>query len=167
MKLTKLQAKEATRGFTLVELIIYLAIVSVLATSLILWSLTVNDLGARSRLGVELNASGRFALEIITRDIEQAAGVTIPASAVPSPTLVLVNTLGETVTINVSNGQLIRVVALGNPISLTASPVAVTGFNVARETGQWSARNSLAVTLTLQVLPAPPRTFTTLVNLRY
>ena len=109
------------RGFTLIELIIYLAIVSALATSLILWSLTVGDLGARARSGAELNASGRGALEIIIRDIEQAMAVTAPASMTPSPTLTLTNTLGETVTISASGGQLIRTVALGTPLFLTIS----------------------------------------------
>ena len=51
MKLMKPQANEATQGFTLIELIIYLAIVSTLTTSLILWSLTVGELGVRARAG--------------------------------------------------------------------------------------------------------------------
>jgi len=166
MKLMKPQANEATQGFTLIELIIYLAIVSTLTTSLILWSLTVGELGVRARAGAELNASGRLALEIITRDIEQAAAVTTPASATPSPDLVLTNVLGETVTTDVSGGQLIRTVALESSFPLTALPTIVTNFTVARTTGPWAARNSLTVALTLQVLPAPPRTFTTAVNLR-
>ena len=158
---------KAIRGFTLVELIIYLAIVSALATSLILWSLTVGDLGARARSGAELNSSGRFALAIITRDIEQAVTVISPASATPSPVLTLTNVLGETVTISVLSGQLIRAVALGSPLPLTASPAEVTNFTVARTTGQWSARNSLAVILILRAGLAPARTFATTVNLRH
>ena len=154
------------RGFTLIELIIYLAIVSALATSLILWSLTVGDRGARARSGAELNASGRGALEIIIRDIEQAMAVTAPASMTPSPTLTLTNTLGETVTISASGGQLIRTVALGTPLFLTALPAEVTNFTAARATGPWAARQSLVVTLTLRAPPPPPRTFTTVVNLR-
>ena len=166
MKLTKLQANEATQGFTLIELIIYLAIVSALATSLILWSLTVGDLGARARAGAELNTSGRFALQIITRDLEQATVVTTPASATPSSTLTLTNALGQAVEISISNGQLTRTVADGSPLVLTTLPAIVTNFTVARTTGPWSARVSLSVSLTLRALPAPPRTFTTAVNLR-
>jgi len=167
MKLTKLQANKATRGFTLVELIIYLAVVSALATSLILWSLTVGDLGARARVGAELNTSGRFALQIITRDLEQATAVVEPSSTAPSSVLTFINALGETVTIGVLDGQLIRAVAGGSPLSLTASPATVSNFAVARTTGPWSARPSLSVGLTLRALPAPARAFTTIVNLRH
>lgn len=155
------------RGFTLIEIIIYLAIVSVLATSLILWSLSVNDLGARSRGGAALNASGRFALEIITRDIEQAAAIITPLPSATSPNSEFTNAIGETVTIGVANGQLVRTVGAGSPILLTASPALVTGFNVARATGPWAARASLVVNLTLQTLPAPARSFTAAVNLRH
>ena len=167
MKLTKLQANEATQGFTLIELIIYLAIVSALATSLILWSLTVGDLGARARAGAELNTSGRFALQIITRDLEQATVVTIPASATPSSILTLTNALDQAVNISISDGQLIRTVAGGNPLPLTTLPATVTNFTVARTTGPWSARVSLSVSLTLRALPAPARSFTTAVSLRH
>ena len=157
---------KATQGFTLVELVIYLAIVSALATSLILWSLTVGDLGARARSGAELNASGRFALGIITRDIEQAASVVSPVSATPSPTLILTNSLGQTVTVSLSSGRLMRTVGSGSPLPLTALPAEVTNFTVALATGSFSARHSLTVALTLRALPAPARAFTTTVNLR-
>ncbi|MFH1170433.1 MAG: prepilin-type N-terminal cleavage/methylation domain-containing protein [Candidatus Vogelbacteria bacterium] len=154
------------KGFTLIELIIYLAIVSALATSLILWSLTVGDLGARARAGAALNTSGRFALQIITRDIELATTVISPPSAAPGPTLTVTNALGQSVEIGLSNGQLIRTVAGGNPLALTTLPAIVTDFTVTRTTGPWSARPSLSVSLTLRALPAPPRTFATVVNLR-
>jgi len=157
---------QANQGFTLIELIIYLAIVSALATSLILWSLTVHDLGARARWGTAINASGRFALETITRDIEQAASITNPALPGPSSTLVLTNDLGETVTVNVSNGQLTRTVGSGDPLRLTASPVEVTNFTVALATYPMAIRNSLSVTLTLRTSSVPGRTFTTSANLR-
>ena len=159
-------ANEANQGFTLIELIIYLAIVSVLATSLILWSLTVGDLGARARQGAELNSSGRLALEIITRDLELAAAVTVPADSAPSPVLTLVNTLGEMITIRVSGGQLTRIVAGGNPLPLTAPLITVTDFSATRVAGPWAARPTLAVTLVLRALPAPARAFTTVINLR-
>lgn len=157
---------QANQGSTLIELIIYLAIVSVLATSLILWSLTVGNLGARAESGAELNASGRFALEIITRDIEQATTVITPASSVPSPVLTLTDALSETVTISVTSDELIRTVAGGSALPLTTFPATVVDFNVARATGPWAARGSLVVTLTLRAFSSSPRTFITAVSLR-
>jgi prepilin-type N-terminal cleavage/methylation domain-containing protein len=154
------------KGFTLVELIIYLAIVSTLATSLILWSLTVGDLDARARSGATLNTSARFALQIIARDLEQATTVVSPFSAAPSSVLILTDSFGQPVNISISNGQLVRKVGGINPLPLTALPATVTNFTVARTTGPWSARASLSVALTLSALPAPARTFTTVINLR-
>ena len=166
----KLKAKsykpETNQGFTLIELIIYLALVSFLATSLILWSLTVGDIGARARSGAEVNASGRFALAIIARDLEQATTVTNPATSAPSPILTLINSLGETVAISVSGSQLVRIVGAGSPLSLTASPANVVDFSVARATGPWAARQSLVVTLTLRAWPAPAHAFITAASLR-
>mgnify|MGYP001558243732 CR=1 FL=1 len=155
------------RGFTLIELIIYLAIVSALVTSLILWSLSIGNVGARARGGAELNASGRFALEIITRDIEQATALVVPAGATPSSTLTLTNALGEAVTISILGGQLMRTVGGGSPLALTARPAVVTNFTVARATGPWSARPTLTVTFILGALSAPARSFTTVANLRH
>jgi len=158
---------KAIQGFTLIELIIYLAIVSTLATSLILWALTVNDLGARARGVTEVNVSGRFALAIITRDIEQAVTVTAPAAITPSPILTLTNVLGQVISISVSDNQLVRTVGAGNPLALTALPAQVTDFTVYRTTGPWSGRNSLVANLTLRTLPMPAHIFTTVANLRH
>lgn len=163
---TQSEKLKANEGVTLVELIIYLAIVSALATSLILWSLTVGDLGTRARSGAELNSSGRFALAVITRDIEQATAVIAPASMAPSPILTLTNALGEEIVVSISGGQLVRTVAGGSLLFLTALPAEVTDFTAARVTGPWSARNSLVINLTLRAWPAPPRIFTATVSLR-
>ena len=157
----------ANQGFTLIELIIYLAIMSVFTVSLILWSLSVGDLGARARAGAEVNASARFALEIITRDLEQATSVTTPAPNATSSTLVLINDLGQTVTIDLSGGRLMRTVS-GNPaLDLTSTPTSqTTSFVVGRAGGLWAERDYFSIQIILSAPPAPARTLEAVVNRR-
>lgn len=160
--------RRANSGFTLIELIIYLAIVSTFAVSIILWSLSVGDLGARSRAGALVNASGRFALEIITRDIEQATAITTPTLNATSSSLVLVNNLGQTVTTNLNQGQLVRTITGSPTLEITStSSLQVANFVVGRVTGLWAERDSLTLHLTLDAPPAPPRTLTSVVNRRH
>ncbi len=158
---------KADQGFTLIELIIYLAIMSTFAVSLILWSLSVGDLGARARAGAEVNASARFGPEIITRELEEATSVITPVGNATSSTLVLVNNLGQTITFNLNQGRLSRVITGSPALALTAtSSLQVSDFVIGRVTGLWAERDSFSLNLTFNAPPAPPRTLQFVINRR-
>lgn len=113
-----------TRGFSLLELIIYIGILSlmvvILAGSFV--SLTRGRTQSESRVEVESNA--RFALERISQDIWTASSLVTPILSTASSTLSL-SVAGTSVVYDVVNGVLRRTVNAGTAEALTSSRVVV------------------------------------------
>ncbi|MCA9391812.1 type II secretion system protein [candidate division WWE3 bacterium] len=68
------------QGYTLVELIIYLAIMSTLMVSFIYYTISITTTRAKSNTIQEVQANARTALEVISNAVRDASGVNLGAS---------------------------------------------------------------------------------------
>ncbi|MBI2100752.1 MAG: hypothetical protein HYT47_01930 [Candidatus Vogelbacteria bacterium] len=84
-------------GYTLVEAIIYVAILAVLAVTFITLLFTMVQAYTEFRLARDLTSSAALALERLTREIRQATSVDLGLSAFgPSPGRLVLKTTDET-----------------------------------------------------------------------
>ncbi|MDD5152384.1 MAG: prepilin-type N-terminal cleavage/methylation domain-containing protein [Candidatus Pacebacteria bacterium] len=110
------------RGFSLMELLIYIAIVAVI---MVITTDTVISLSrgrGQSTARSEVDTAIRFAIARIQQDLKNASSVTTPAWNTSSATL-QATVSGVTILYDVSLGQLRRKEG-------AASPIAVSGTNV-------------------------------------
>lgn len=108
-----------TRGITLLELLIYVAMLSVLTVVVADAFLSIAKARGRSEARAEVNAAIRFATEAIRQDLKAATVLTTPVLGTPSATLVA-TVSGATVTYDVVSGQLRR-----NTEPVTGSAISV------------------------------------------
>ena len=76
-KKLKLTINNMRRGFTLVEIIIYLAIVSSIALSLVAFMLSVTTVRAKVETTSEVQENARFAMDIIAQKIRSATAASV------------------------------------------------------------------------------------------
>jgi len=110
------------RGFSLLELILYIAILSIMSVVLTASFLALTQGRTRSESRTEVNSNLRFAMDKITQDITNATFVTTPVSGT-SATLTV--TAGSTVAYSVVSGVLERSVDGGAGQAITGSKVSV------------------------------------------
>lgn len=127
----KLNAKRyslsAKKGFTLIELIIYFAIISVVSLISVDILYTIADSRGRIESRTEVNQNLRFASERLANDIRSATAVTVPSGTnVSGNVLTLTLPVEGIVSYSVSSGVLQR-----NSVDLTSNNVTVdTGSSI-------------------------------------
>lgn len=77
------------KGFTLVELLIYLGLVGTVVTSLILWVLNLSAVRDKNYAAVEVAANSQFIVSELTREIRQAEAIIAPVAGAAATTLEL------------------------------------------------------------------------------
>lgn len=112
-------------GFSLIELLVYIFILSslVLITTNLFMSLNNGRAQAEARADVDSNL--RFALEKISQDIRSASSITTPNLAGATSTSLILIASSSTITYNVSSGKLRRQVDSGTPEDITSDRVEV------------------------------------------
>lgn len=78
-----------SKGFTLVEIIIYLGIISVLVSSFVMFSVFISFSRNKVYVVEELQANIRFALDLISQKVRAADSVVLPNKAGTGDTLIL------------------------------------------------------------------------------
>ena len=122
--------KKESLGFTLIEFIIYSALITIIVGMIVLMS--VNVMGARARIITrqEVNHNARFVLERMTYEIRRAQSITSPSSGATSSSLTLVDGDGDTRVFDLSAGVLQMTIGSGTPIALTSDSVSATNLEV-------------------------------------
>ena len=117
------------KGFTLLEVILYVAVVSIVALAVTSIASSVNSGQGRTMAESAVNSTLRFVTNRVDQDIRSASSVTTPSSAgSSSATLVLV--VGtDTVTYSISNNQLVRQLNSEQQVALTGNNIKVTSIN--------------------------------------
>lgn len=82
--------EKRTKGFTLIEVIVYIAVLGIVSIAIISSSMTVNSSFNRTRITRDLLESGNNSMERIVREIRQANSVDIANSTLGSNPGVLV-----------------------------------------------------------------------------
>lgn len=145
-----METNRSPRGFSLFELIVYLAIFGLLITAIL--SIAVQSLNSKvkSQAMTEVETATRYSLERITADVRMATD--IDETDLTSNTLTLTQGNGDTVRYQVTSGQLTRSLNGAAAVTLTASTVTVDDFTITNTTPSGSDANDLIVSLTTRTI---------------
>jgi len=122
------------KGFTLVELVVYVAVTSLLLSGVILTA--VGAVGARSKTLAqhEVNYNSRFVLEKITQEIRRSSSINTGSSTFGSHpgvlSLEMDDAAEDPTLIDVSGGVLRITRGAGLPVNITTDKVEVTNFDL-------------------------------------
>jgi type II secretory pathway pseudopilin PulG len=117
-----------SRGFTLIETIIYTALVGIVITGFITFALLILGLSNKNYVIGEVNANARTAINLISQKIKQAEEIVSPAQSVASSTLILQMPNERLLTISVSDNVL-TLDEDGSVVYITSDEVAVTDLS--------------------------------------
>lgn len=119
-------------GFSLIETLIYLAIVAMACVSFVSFTLAINQSSGKIYASQEAQANSRAVLGFISQRIRKADNVLSPLEGNSSSTLVLDMPFPEQdLTFRVENGTLVLQEGLSLPVSLTSGKVNVSSLNFA------------------------------------
>lgn len=127
---TKNYKLKPSRGFSLLELLIYITILSIVGLTVGGIFISINQGRLKSETRAEINSSLRFALEKIKQDVREATDITSPNGGVDGASLVI-TVDSNTITYDVSGGQLRRDIA-GTPAFITPSDINITAISFKR-----------------------------------
>ncbi len=141
------------RAFTLIEIIIYLAIVGMIAVSLVMYSISVSSSRSKAEVVAEVQTNTRFALDIMRQKIRSADRIDFINSTLTNPgKLYLVMptpTLAQSpVIFDIDNGRLRMKVGTGQYALLTSDEIEVANLQFANLTK--GAREHVSVSMTLR-----------------
>jgi len=117
---------KSKHGFTLIEMLLYVSISAFLLLALSLFLSNNLSLRVKNQSILEVENQGRQIMYVVSQEIRQAQGVTIPAVSETSSDLSLVSKNGEEILFTLSGNTLEMIINGGNPIRLTNDLVAVS-----------------------------------------
>lgn len=125
---------KASQGFSLVELIVYTAILSIVVSALTITGISLLKAFNYMQASADVAETATVALERITREIRFAYNVDTGASTfLVSPGVLTLETTDEsgnpeTVTVSLTGGQVFMTQNGGEPVPLTRSSVTITSL---------------------------------------
>lgn len=154
MKMIKSQ-----KGFTLLEVLLYITIISVVLSAVVFFAWNVLYGGVKSsRLG-EVNYAARYVSERIQYEIRNSSGITVAnsdfgtnlATAAGSKiTLTNANAAKNPTVIDISSGQLRLTVGANAPVSLTPTNISLTSLTFTNNSSGDNKTRNLSFSLSLQ-----------------
>jgi prepilin-type N-terminal cleavage/methylation domain-containing protein len=162
--------KFTLRGFTMVELLIYMGILSILLTVLTNIFTTVIDVQLESGSTSSVQMDGRFMLNRLSYDVQRAASITTPNLGSQSASLALViNGQTNTYSLDGNNNLVLSAGATSGQINSYDTEVETITFTTIGNS--MSGKNTVRVVYTLRSRIASSRgedvqTFTTTVGMR-
>ncbi len=118
------------RGFSLFELLVYIAVLSIIVVVISNILISLSRSNGQSQARSEVNSAIRFAEELLQQDIKNASAVAVPASGNSSSTLDLTRN-GVNIIYDLSSGVLRR--TEGGVVSpITNSNIVVNTLNFTR-----------------------------------
>lgn len=98
----------SNKGFSLLELLIYVAIIAIITVFISGIFLILNKSRGQTEARNEVNSAIRFAIEKISQDIKAASGVSAPASAGATSTALQITVSGSNIAYCIANAELRR-----------------------------------------------------------
>lgn len=95
-------------GFSLLELLLYVAVLAIITTFITGAFFSINQGRARVESATEVNSNLRFAIEKITQDIKHASSVAVPSIAGETTNSIELSISGTTITYCMVNGHVRR-----------------------------------------------------------
>jgi prepilin-type N-terminal cleavage/methylation domain-containing protein len=144
------------KGFTLIEIMVYVAIIGLVVITFVNFSLSVADAGSKAYVEQEVQANARLALDIFRQRVMAANGINIGTSIFGSDpgtlSLSMANgTINPTIfSLSSDNGSLQIAEGVGSPIALTSNRVKVTNLVFTNLTSPNNKRENIKIDLTLE-----------------
>jgi type II secretory pathway pseudopilin PulG len=136
------------KGFSLLELLIYMALLAMILPAVAAIFLTVNSGRVRNEVRSAVDSNLRFAVDEIGNDVRSATSVTVPANGASLNSLTLITASG-TVTYCVASGTLWRTATStctgGNAITDNTVFVATSTFTLYRNTNSILGKTYVSV----------------------
>jgi type II secretory pathway pseudopilin PulG len=145
--------KKPKKGFTLVELILYIAITGLVASSLVLLTISVSKSKDKNYIMQEVNGNVRKALSVIQQTIRSATSTNAAASTFGSDPGVISLAMDEVsknptiINLSADDGVLQIKEGTSSTISITSSEVKITNF-VLTDLSVSSTRENIRVQIT-------------------
>lgn len=147
------------QGFTLIEFIVYLGIVSVVVTIAVSLAITLVQTNARGAVRDAVDAAAARSLALVEEGIHAARLIDTSASTFGADlgrlSLIMRDATRSPTVFSITNGRLDMTVAGGNPVPLTATTVNVTRFRLTY-LNPAGATEGIQVEMTLQFNNAGP-----------
>jgi len=119
------------KGFTLVELLLYMGIFSILLMVFVQVFVSIIDVQLSGQETSSVNQDGRFLISRLLFDINRAQAITLPSVYASSSGTLQLTINSSSYTYSVSNG-ILNLAALGNTDVLTSIDTSISGFTVKR-----------------------------------
>lgn len=154
VRLRKTLLRHKQKGFTLVELLIYVAIVSTVVVGMIYMSIDLGKIWRKNYIGQESQANSRMVMAQISRLIRSATGVTVASSVFDTDPGRLVLTMSTAslnptvISLDQDNGRVQVTQGAGAPVYITTNDVQVTNLQF-RNLTSTSPRENIQVLLTV------------------
>ncbi len=120
------------KGFTLLELLIYIAILAILTIGIASAFLSINRGQGQVEARSEVNSNIQFAIEKINGDLKSASLVSTPAIANSTSSTLVMTISGLTITYSVLGGRLQRQINAETPENITSERAIITDVSFAR-----------------------------------
>ena len=114
------------RGVSLMELLIYIAILSVILLVISSAFISISKTGGVVDARTEVNSNARFAVNKIIQDVKSASAVSVPTIVGGTAVTLQLTVSGDTILYDVSAGQLRRKVNAGAAEPVTSNLVTVS-----------------------------------------
>lgn len=142
-----------TRGFTLLEFILYFALISIVVTLVASFAVDMVKTRAKTAAIAEVEQNMRFGMQRVLRSVRQATRLNVGASTFDSDAGVLsldMQDAGDTPTVFDLSGGVLRIKEGSDPAApLTSGDVTVTKLRFSRDA---QAGNNVAVTAEMTVV---------------
>lgn len=154
---TRLLPVTNTRAFTLIEALIYLALMSVIITGAIASAYPLFTNTGRSSVTILRDLESMFVFQKVSYLMNQASAITTPSSGAAGDTLTLV-VGGDAYEIELVDGAVTLTINGGERVPLTASRVDIENLTFTREAGSGGTPDTLRVDFDANEVPQGPFT---------
>lgn len=142
--------KELKKGFTIIELTIYIGLMSVLILVISRIFISSLDSQIESKSVSSVQQDGRFIIAKLSHDIALADSIITPASPGAQTTTLVLQTAGQNTQYSLSGNNLIYTTSLGQD-RLNSTTVSVENITFLR-IGNPGGKNTISVDLVLESL---------------
>jgi len=142
-------------GFTLIEILIYIAIISGVVVTFVVFSLSISNSRNKTYVIQEVQANTRVAFELISKYLHAADDINIGASIFDSDPGVLSLAMDDAgknptiISLNADDGQLQIKEGSADEVNVTSNEVKITNLVFRDLTGS-SARKNIGVEVTVE-----------------
>ncbi|MDA2922329.1 type II secretion system GspH family protein [Patescibacteria group bacterium AH-259-L07] len=146
---------ESHKAFTLIEILLYTAIIGVIVVSFVTFSISISDSKNKAYVATEVQENARMALKVISQKIRAADDVDIGASVFGSDPGVLSLSMADAsrnptiIELDSDNGSLQITEGVNNPVQITTNRVNVTNLVFTNVTPSNVSRESIHIQITV------------------